>query len=387
MNNETVKFFLGILRSSLCGEPLSEEEKKGYSPDILPHLIRLAKYHDVSHLLAFGLQENRLLDSENCQAMEKAIFLAVYRYEQSRSELNQLCNAFEKAKIPFVPLKGAVIRRYYPEPWMRTSCDIDVLVREEDLEKAVECLVNDLDYQYNHKFTHDVSLSAKSGLHVELHYNLMEDEPVKSSRAVLNRVWETAVRLDGYEYWHELPDEVFYFYHIAHMAKHFENGGCGVRPFIDLNILHHKVSFDEKKRAELLRKGDLTLFEAQAKLLSEVWFGGAEHTHVTCRMENFILRGGVYGSAENHIAVQQQKKGGKIKYAFSKIWLPYDLIKYYYPVLGKYKCFTPIMEVRRWLRLLFGGQFKKATRELNYNANMTKDQIKETETLLRNIGL
>ena len=38
----------------------------------------------------------------------------------------------KKVQIPFLPLKGSVIRQYYPEPWMRTSCDIDILV---DFEK------------------------------------------------------------------------------------------------------------------------------------------------------------------------------------------------------------------------------------------------------------
>ncbi|MBO4954226.1 MAG: nucleotidyltransferase family protein, partial [Clostridia bacterium] len=36
--------------------------------------------------------------------------------------------------IDFMPLKGAVIRQYYPEPWMRTSCDIDIHVKKDRLE-------------------------------------------------------------------------------------------------------------------------------------------------------------------------------------------------------------------------------------------------------------
>ena len=50
----------------------------------------------------------------------------------------ECCNALEKAQIPFVPLKGSVIRKYYPEAWMRTSSDIDVLVHKEDVEKTTD---------------------------------------------------------------------------------------------------------------------------------------------------------------------------------------------------------------------------------------------------------
>lgn len=29
-----------------------------------------------------------------------------------------------------------------------------------------------------------------------------------------------------------MKEEMFYFYHIAHLAKHFEVGGCGIRQII-----------------------------------------------------------------------------------------------------------------------------------------------------------
>ena len=31
------------------------------------------------------------------------------------------CAVLEEAKIPYIPLKGTVLRDYYPEAWMRTS--------------------------------------------------------------------------------------------------------------------------------------------------------------------------------------------------------------------------------------------------------------------------
>ena len=80
--------------------------------------------HDVIHLLALGLKQNELISKENSE-IEKYILKAVFRYERLRYEYNNLCDALEKAQIPFIPLKGSVIRKYYPEAWMRTSCDID----------------------------------------------------------------------------------------------------------------------------------------------------------------------------------------------------------------------------------------------------------------------
>ena len=33
---------------------------------------------------------------------------------------------------------------------------------------------------------------------------------------VLAAVWDTAIPHSGWTYWLEMPDELFYFYHIAH---------------------------------------------------------------------------------------------------------------------------------------------------------------------------
>ena len=58
------------------------------------------------------------------------------------------------------------------------------------------------------------------------------------------------------------------------MAKHFvSTGGCGIRPFLDIWVLNHKIDFNREKREKLLSDGGLDVFAKQAELLSEVWFG------------------------------------------------------------------------------------------------------------------
>ena len=181
---------------------------------------------------------------------------------------------------------------------------------------------------------------------------------------------------------------MFYFYHIAHMAKHFvATGGCGIRPFLDIWVLNHRIDFDREKREKLLSDGGLDVFAKQAELLSAVWFGNAEHTEITRRMEEYILRGGVYGTKTNQVVVQQQKKGGKLKYALSKIFIPYEKIKFHYPILQKHKWLTQIMEVRRWGKLIFCGHLKRTVNELKFNSRISEDVAAKTRTLLKNVGL
>ena len=104
-------------------------------------------------------------------------------------------------------------------------------------------------------------------------------------------------------------------------------------------------------------------------------------------MEDYILRGGVYGNNENRIMVHQQRKGGKIKYALSKIFIPCDVIKFQYPILQKHRWLTPFMEVRRWFKLIFCGHAKRSMRELSYNSNISQSQADEMKNFLYEIGL
>ena len=192
---------------------------------------------------------------------------------------------------------------------------------------------------------------------------------------------------EGYSYHYEMPDDMFYFYHVAHMAKHFENGGCGIRPFIDLWILDNMQINGHDKRDNLLRKGKLLQFANSSRKLSQVWVEGYPIDKISEKMQNYIIRGGVYGTSENRITVQQLKKGGKLRYALSRIIIPYEDIKYYYPILQKHKWLTPVMQIRRWFNLAFFGGVKRSVRELSCNSNIPKSQVDEMKVFLVEIGL
>ena len=386
MDQRTISILFALLRSAIRGTELTEAERSSYRAEMLGPLLKISSKHDVAHLVVLQLKKSELISNEQTD-IEKSILAAVYRYERLRQEYEKLCNALEGAQIPFLPLKGAVIRKYYPEAWMRTSCDIDVLVREDDGEKARQILVREHGYTDNGKSSHDFSFFSPGNVDLELHYELMEDAYANDASKVLQQVWHSSTVRDGTAFHYEMPDELFYFYHIAHMAKHFENGGCGIRPVIDLWILDHIRDADKEKRDALLREGKLLKFAQAVRKLSRVWFENEEYDPISKQMEEYILSGGVYGNNQNRIVVQQQKEGGKLRYALSKIWIPYDVIKFQYPVLQKHKWLMPAMEVRRWCKLIFCGHLKRTTRELRYNSGISTEKAEQTQALLRGIGL
>lgn len=379
---------MNLIASEVCGKKIDVSQYV-FTDEELIKLYELSKSHDLANIVGQALIKNGLIKNDEIKAeFQKEVIFSIYRYEHLNYELTKLCEALEQAKISFIPLKGSVIRRYYPEPWMRTSCDIDILVHREELQTAVSYLTKQLGYRYDSQNSHDISMFTHGGVHIELHYDLVEDNLVNFAAVALKCAWNTAVRHNDSEFQYEMTDEIFYSYHIAHMAKHFiGTGGCGVRPFLDIWILNHYIAFDKQKREKLIEDCGLSVFAKQAELLSEIWFGNAEHTDVTKQMEEYILRGGVYGIRENRIAVQQQKKGGRLKYALSKIFIPYDVIKFHYPILQKHRFLTPIMEVRRWGKLIFCGHLKRTVKELEYNSNLSGDDAAEAQKLLKNVGL
>ncbi|MBR3865704.1 MAG: nucleotidyltransferase family protein [Clostridia bacterium] len=376
-----------LLRSTLYGTKLSKSEIEELDGERIARLVAMAKKHDISHLFVLGLKNNGILINNAALEAERMMIGAVYRYENLNYEYQRVCSAFEEEKIPFIPLKGTVLRQYYPEPWMRTSCDMDILIHKEDIDRATKCLIDRFEYVQNGNTPHDVSLFSGSGMHIELHFDLIEEGRAVDAVGILKNVWENVQLHKGTDYQYDMTDEFFYFYHIAHMAKHFENGGCGVRPFIDLWILENIEGADRTKRKELLKKGGLNKFEAATRKVSKVWLEGEDADELSMQMINFVLYGGAYGTLGNRIALRQKRQGGRIGYILSRVFMPYAVLKRYYPVIEKHKWLTPFMQVKRWIGLMKSNPAQKAKHELILNAGVEKDKAIEMEDFLKKLGL
>ncbi|MBE6553125.1 MAG: hypothetical protein E7666_02165 [Ruminococcaceae bacterium] len=386
MNEQVTRAMFALIRHVVCGAELTEGDKAGITPEILPQLYALSKSHDMAHIVAQGLSDLGLLgEDELSQKFQKQQMLAIYRYQKLNYELERIYQILEDAKIPFIPLKGSVIRKYYPEPWMRTSCDIDILVHEENLDQAIEILQTALHYKIDgNRNYHDISLFSESGIHLELHFNIQEN--IDNLDQTLSQVWEYTLPIENTVCYLQ-TNEFLLFHHIAHASYHFVSGGCGVRPLLDLWLLRAHLSYDEQQVIDLCTKCGIARFYSEMIKLSKVWFGEESFDLLTKQMSDYILKAGVYGNIENKIAIKQNQKGGKIQYIISRIWLPYNSLRQYYPILNRHKWLLPIMEICRWFRLLRKGGVKSSLHELNVNRTMSQEQVSETAALLQKLGL
>lgn len=387
---QTVRIMMALFRFSLEGQPLPPWVGDALTPERADLLYELTKVHDLAHLAADALLTSGLskdhIPAELSERFRKRLLKAIYRFERMHYEYERICRLFDKQKIPYIPLKGAVIRRFYPEPWMRTSVDIDILVRREDFSSALEKLEEILGYRRCGISDHDISVCSPDGIRLELHHSMLGRTKTAAAHTVLSHIWDYAHPAFENSFCYMLDPQMFGFLHIAHMAEHFEGGGCGVRPFLDLWLMKRQGAYDRKLCAELLSEGGLMQFAEACENLADVWMSNAPKDKDCAVFESYILSGGVYGSLSNMVAAGKSKKGG-VRYIFSRLFLPYDRLKYLYPVLQKHKWLLPAMQVRRWAQRFSRNGIRRYMQELKMSSTLSSVQKHSLSKLRSYLGL
>ena len=382
MTEEMVQMMLALVRSAMGGEPLTEAQRQACTPEVCRGVMRLAEKHDLKHLVADAMVKQQLMDDPDGR-LKKAVYLAIYRHQRLEYVGKQTAAILETAGIPFLPLKGSVIRSRYPQPWMRTSCDLDILVHPEDLEKAVAALVTQGGFENKGRGYHDVTLKAPNGATVELHFSLLEDGRFPKAEAIMEQVWAHAAPVREGSMEHRMSDEMFLFHHILHMAYHIKEGGCGIRPFLDLWLLGREEN--REPREALLEAGGLLAFARTAADLAAVWFSEMPHRDMTRNLEHYILRGGVFGTAGNQAAMNQANTGGNA--ITSRIFLSPEILRGHYPVLERHGWLMPFCQVARWFRLLSPQRLRRAVKMVKADASTTTDQYTAAADLLHHLEL
>ena len=185
-NTTTARHLIALLASQLLHTDFTEV----LSEDEIKEIYTLSKAHDLAHIAGDALSRAGLLTGDAVKAFQKWQYLALYRYQRVTYELSVLRRLLSEEKVPFMPLKGTVLREYYPDPAMRTSVDIDILVHGEDLERVKNLLIEKLSYRFDVEEGHDISIFAPSELHVEIHFALCDENDKRTLS--LGDAWENA---------------------------------------------------------------------------------------------------------------------------------------------------------------------------------------------------
>ena len=277
---------------------------------------------------------------------------------EARFELGgqQVFAAFEKAEINFLPLKGAILKNYYPNPALRTFTDIDIYVGK-DFEKAEKVLF-ELGYEKTGFDEHnDVGYSKKPSLHIELHKELFPDD--YDFEGYFDEPFKHTDLKDGYKYYHLYKTDDFFIHVLCHLYKHFTFGGCGLRQYLDIYVMTKKMELDmDYIRSELKSFGMEGFLDTTLKL-DRFFFDGEKPDDELIEIAEFVFNNSTFGNAENRLVLDYDKQNGEkrtlwgnITYFMDRWGLNYSQMKERYKVLKYLPFLLPFCWIYRLITAL-----------------------------------
>lgn len=378
-SSEVKKTALQLIGYGALGAPVYGAEN--FDSRLLNEAFVFARRHDLAQIVAYSIRKlNIKLNEKANDILDNELYDAAIRVERSGYFQNKIIDVLNKNCVDYILLKGSVIRKLYPEDYLRSSIDVDVLVRKEDDKRAYVALKKSLHLKETDRTRHDVTLSDNNLGKAEIHHTICDDCFSKNANEKLSAVWDYCVAC-GNRY--EMSKEAIIFYHVAHAFKHAVEGGCGIKPFVDLKLLLNS-GYDEQKLDMLFDGSGFEKFFDMSKKLADYWFFGAQADDRVENFSDYVLSAGVYGTLKNKVAIKAAMGEASIK---GRIFWSYDMLKDKYPSLEGKKILTPFYQLKRWFGLTSSKKREKSKNELRRIKSVGKKDIEKAERLLEDLGI
>lgn len=295
------------------------------------------------------------------------------------AERQAIIAEFEKEKIKYIPLKGIIIKDYYPKKGMREFTDNDMLIEEKDIPAATK-IMEKRGYTscYNEDFS-DCPFHKAPIFNFELHKALFSKKlPIAK---YFKDPWKKAVKDENNNYGYHMTNEDFYIHVIAHFYKHFvESSGAGLRYFADFYYLQQSFiknqAVDIKYINKELAKIGIAEFCSKTINMTEGLFAGDEEL-LTGETFNYILASGIHGTKEQAIANKIKNKG-KFKYWLSRLFPSKGYMVNINPIIRKAPVLMPFFWIVRLVKAPFTKSGRRTlTRERNISRNIENGHSKD----------
>ena len=314
---------------------------------------------------------------------KQTAFTAATRSELHNKELDAICAALSAQSIYALPLKGAVIKYLYTKPEYRSMSDIDLLLPKEE-KPRIRQIMEQLGFRMESNTDGTDVFVSSFGLQYELHYDLTEDAPtaecVPFLASFLDRAKQENDRL-------VLSPEEQYVYVLAHMAKHLQTGGSGIRQVMDVWVCRHRQELDADALSDLLEQTNLRQFAAVAETLADAWFSGAQSSPPAEQLGDYILSGKLFGTDRQRTENRMMKaSGSRVTYWLRRIFPPYRVMTEYFPLLKKAPILLPFFWIVRFFRGLFFGR-DRLRAEYDTVRTIDENDLSAKEALFAQCGL
>ena len=292
-------------------------------------------------------------------------------------ERGKICEKLNEAGIWYLPLKGIVIKDFYPEFGMREMSDNDILCDASKMAQVRE-IMEAFGYECEeYRLTNHDNYKKLPTLEFEMHRLLFEKDAVPEFDAYYENIIEKAVCKESCEY--ALTDEDFYIYQLVHSIKHLYDSGVGLRALTDIYVFLNKftarreyidrelkalgIDREERVMASLAHK----LFSPE-KPLDELSFTPEEENILAIILQsgaNGTLSQSIKNQASRDIFAENTEITGKNKRAYirSRLFPKPEAYEISHPFFYKHKAFRPLLVFVRIGESLFRKK-GELTREL-----------------------
>lgn len=350
--NSTQKFYIYLVKCAVNG---TEKPKTVPSDVSLAGVCALARMHMLEYAVSTALSEAEGIESnEDFCILRTHAFAEVTRRDACLAEYDAVCDGLEREGIGFAPLKGMFACRLYPDPYLRSMSDVDILYEGADPKKIMKSL------GYSEEPHGNIVRCFKKPPFFCFEFQKTLSREGEELEEKYSRLSHLALPLEGHRY--ELRPEYYFVYHVIHAARHYFGGGMGLRALTDVFVFFKRYGsqYDGFIKAEL-EKQELWGFCQNLKKLAEYCFGdGSEEDEKLLLMLKYILSSGAHGSERFRVEKQLGESGSQKKFLLSKLFPPLSVMKKAYKAVDKCPLLLPFFWVWHNIKRIFrAGEVRK----------------------------
>lgn len=351
-------------------------------------VFNYAKIHRIVPVLYFSIQklpEDSKSKITNLEQYELTYKSNLVDDANRENEISTITNLLTGNNIDYILLKGSVTKHFYPDTSMRMMSDVDILYRNTD-SKDIKGLLEGNGYTQTKSTPKDAMyLSSNKLVKVEMQQSLLDDGFTDWLK-YLDTIWNRCENNTDNEY--TMTPEDFYIYHIVHMAKHFINGGIGLRHVLDTWVIkNHSQDLDSEYTKRIFKELSLDKFEQNICGLYKYWFEDniPSDKKAIDLISEYIFENGAFGNISQQ-SVNEAATGSTSSTKEKIFPSKQTMANYYGDVITNHPSTIPFY----WVRLTFERIFKnhdKAKIKIKSISNVSEVQKEKTKQLFEICGL
>jgi hypothetical protein len=358
----------------------------------------LALENGLSALVHKGLNQ-KLISDKLKQMLQRNFYDYVARDTKQQLAVKRLDDILNEHQIDHIFLKGTMLKKLYPETYLRGMGDIDILVKAHEMKHVHEVFKKEKIICTSRSKQHDV-FQTEDELLVEIHPMLYKDFNKKYEH-LFSDPWKYAKLEKNHLYIFEHEFEIVYL--LYHLAKHMDSSGIGLRSVLDIGIYFkaYEAKMNEEVLKSYLLDTEMLKFFSTMIEVNQRYFGFDFKLNLTNldsmdeklfnELTDYLVRSGIHGQGrdfnpfEARMASYELHEKSRFRMIINLIFPSYDSVKAMYPYVAKARILIIFGWIQRWIKLIF--RKTKSTLKKIGKLFVKKDSVNKSKELFEKIGL